>query len=387
MQAKHLLGNTMDFFSVQFKDLTESDSKDADSYYKLGFLYHHGYGIREIHSRAIECYTLAGEKGHIHAQYNMACLYQENTDIKFNYRHALKWFKLAAEAGHSSAQNSLVYFFEKGIVVEMDFSEALCWYTKAAASNNKGAMVNIARMYRKGLIVDQPKYSQSIEWYKKAAQLGSSVAKNCLYQLSQRKDNTVDSNDSTEDGLLYGGSSVKDRLCSTLRLDMSTVSDHPKFCQLEKLASHALVGDRNAMFKLGIKYFNRSTFTQNRETGLKWIQNAAKSGLLKAQLLMGKLLENGRTDIVKQDYHKAVIWYLLAAKQKNHVAQHNVGLFYYHGHSLRKDLLEASRWFTWSADQNNSNAQCMLGLLRRNGKFSILLYSTITFLTFFFQNE
>jgi TPR repeat protein len=259
----------------------------------------------------------------------MACLYQENTDIKFNYRHALKWFKLAAEAGHSSAQNSLVYFFEKGIVVEMDFSEALCWYAKVAANNNKGAMVNVARMYRKGLIDDQPNYSQSIEWYKKAAQLGSSVAKNCLYRLGRGKVNAADSNASTEDVLLHGGSSVKDRLCSTLQLDISTMSDNPKFHQHEKLVSHALVGDGNTMLKIGIKYFNGSTCTQNKETGLKWIQNAAKSGLLKAQLLLGKLHEDGRSDVVKQDYHKSAVWYSLAAKQKNDVAQHKVGLLYY----------------------------------------------------------
>jgi TPR repeat protein len=156
------------------------------------------------------------------------------------------------------------------------------------------------------------------------------------------------------------------------------MSDNPKFHQHEKLVSHALVGDGNTMLKIGIKYFNGSTCTQNKETGLKWIQNAAKSGLLKAQLLIGKLYEIGRTDAVKQDYHKTVIWYSLAAKQKSDVAQHKVGLFYYHGHGLRKDPLEASRWFTWYAEQKNSNAQCMLGLLRSNGNFSMTLYSIIT---------
>jgi TPR repeat protein len=80
----------MDFFSTQFKDLTESDSKDADCYYRLGFLYHYGYGIREIQSRAIECYSIAAEESHMSAQYNLKCLYQENTNIKFNYRHAFK---------------------------------------------------------------------------------------------------------------------------------------------------------------------------------------------------------------------------------------------------------------------------------------------------------
>jgi TPR repeat protein len=210
----------------------------------------------------------------------------------------------------------------------MDFSEALCWYTKAADNNNKGTMVNIARIYWKGLVDDQPNYSQSIEWYKKAAQLGSSAAKSCLFQLSQRK-NTTDSNDGIKNDLLHNRSSVKGRLCSRLRLDMSTMANGPKFCQLEKLASHVLVSDGNVMLKIGIEYFNGSTFTQDRETSLKWIQNAAKSGLLKAQLLLGKLHEDGRSDVVKQDYHKSAVWYSLAAKQKNDVAQHKVGLLYY----------------------------------------------------------
>jgi TPR repeat protein len=214
----------MEFFSAQFKDLTESNDKGADTLYRLGFLYHHGCGVRKIHSRGIECYTFAAEKGHIHAQYNLACLYQENTDI--NYRHAFKWFKLSAEAGHGSAQNCLAYFFEKGIVVEVDFSEALYWYSKAAANNNKGAMVNIARMYRKGMVDDQPNYPQSIEWYKKVSQVGSSAAKNCLYQLSQRK-GLADGNYRAGDDLIHVQLSVKDMLCSRLRQDMATMPDSP----------------------------------------------------------------------------------------------------------------------------------------------------------------
>ncbi|KAI8883478.1 HCP-like protein, partial [Backusella circina FSU 941] len=367
MQSENLLGNTMDFFSKQFKFLTESQDKDTNDQYKLGFLYHHGYGVREIVKQAIEWYSQAAEMGHTNAQYNLGCLYQENTDIKFNYRHAFKWFRRAAKADHSAAQNCLAYFFEKGIVVEIDFFEALHWYSKAAANNNKGAMVNMARMYRKGLVDNKPNYSESIVWYRKAAQLGSSAAKSCLYQLCQTKD-MVDSDCNTEDTLFTSESAVKNRLCSRLRLDLSTMPDSPTFHQLEKLVFHALVGDGNAMFKIGIKYFNGSNFIQDKETGLKWIQNAAKSGLLKAQLLLGKLYENGRADSVKQDYHKAVICYSLAAKQKNDAAQYRVGLLYYHGHGLRKDPLEASRWFTWSADQDNSDAQYMLGLFRSTGE-------------------
>jgi TPR repeat protein len=58
-----------------------------------------------------------------------------------------------------------------------------------------------------------------------------------------------------------------------------------------------LIGDGHAMFKIGIKYFNGSSFKKNKDTSLKWIQNAAKSGLLKTQLLVGKLNENGSRNL------------------------------------------------------------------------------------------
>jgi TPR repeat protein len=49
------------------------------------------------------------------------------------------------------------------------------------------------------------------------------------------------------------------------------------------------------------------------------------------------------------------------------MAQCNLGLLYLSGEGVRKDPLEASKWFTKSADQGNAEAQYQLGCLRFDG--------------------
>ncbi|KAI8889965.1 HCP-like protein, partial [Backusella circina FSU 941] len=362
MHSEKVLGNTIEYFSNRFNALKESKTMDEDTYHELGFHYQHGYGVRKISKRAMECYTSAAEQGHPSAQYNLGFLYQHNTKIKFNYTHAFKWYTLASKGGSSEAQNCLGYLYEKGLGVDIDLLRALYWYTQAAESNNKGASLNIARMHRKGLF-NNVNYSESIKWYITAAEQGGQVSKNCLYLLTQ----TMDINGifpSLDEKLYSTESLVRDRMCSRLRHDILNVEKSTVIYRLKQLAKHALIGDGNAMLEIGFKYMTGTELTQDKDIGLKWIKNAARSGLTKAQLVLGELYEHGEHGAVKQNYYKAGVWYALATKKKNAVAQYKLGLLYFNGHGVRKDPLEASKWFTWSADQGNSDAQYLLGVLR-----------------------
>jgi TPR repeat protein len=360
-----ILGNTIEYFYNRFNALKESKTKDKNTHHEIGFHYQHGYGVRKISKRAMDCYTSAATQGHPSAQYNLGLLYQSATKIKFNYNRAFKWYTLAAESGHSEAQNCLGYFYEKGLGVDLDLLKALHWYTQAAENNNKDASLNIARMYRKGAI-DNMDHKESIKWYITAAEQGSQASKNCLYLLAQTMD--MDGVYPSLEEELYGIEPlVKARLCSRLQLDVGNVGESTS--QLKQLAKHALIGDGNAMLKIGFKYMSGTDLTQDKDIGFKWIKNAARSDLIEAQLILGKMYKDGQDDIVKQDYVKASIWYTIATKKKNAVAQYELGLLYLHGHGMRKDPLEASRWFTWSADQNNSDAQYLLGVLRLLGEF------------------
>jgi TPR repeat protein len=161
--------------------------------------------------------------------------------------------------------------------------------------------------------------------------------------------------------------SMNSRLCTKLSLDVSKLGDSPRFKQLNELARCALIGDGRAMYEIGLKYLKGdSDFSQDQDTGAKWIKNAANAKYKHAQSMIAYLYKKG--DSIEQDYHKAAIWYKTVAKQKNPDAQCNVGIMYNEGFGVRKDPLEASKWFTWAADQGNSDGQYNLGMLRLKGR-------------------
>jgi TPR repeat protein len=78
------------------------------------------------------------------------------------------------------------------------------------------------------------------------------------------------------------------------------------FKQLNELARCALIGDGHAMYVIGLKYFkDESDFTQDLETGIKWIKNDANAKHKGSQLIIADLYKKG--DSIEQDYRKAAI--------------------------------------------------------------------------------
>jgi TPR repeat protein len=70
----------------------------------------------------------------------------------------------------------------------------------------------------------------------------------------------------------------------------------------------------------------------------------------------------------KQQYDKALAWYLLAAMENNSIAQNNIGTLYRDGLAVPKNYLCAMKWFLKSAEQNEyENTTNSIGKLFENG--------------------
>lgn len=85
----------------------------------------------------------------------------------------------------------------------------------------------------------------------------------------------------------------------------------------------------------------------------------AETGDAKAQTYLGFCYENGLE--VKKDYVEALKWFHKAVDQNYAEAQRNLGWCYYDGHGVQRDYTEAVKWFQKAADQDNAQAQCNLG--------------------------
>lgn len=64
---------------------------------------------------------------------------------------------------------------------------------------------------------------------------------------------------------------------------------------------------------------------------------------------------------VKKNYSEAFKWFKKSAEQENSDAQYMLGECYYHGRRVAQNYSEAVEWYKKSAEQENSKAQYMLG--------------------------
>jgi TPR repeat protein len=72
---------------------------------------------------------------------------------------------------------------------------------------------------------------------------------------------------------------------------------------------------------------------------------------------------------MKEQYDKALAWYLLAARENNSYAQNNIGFLYYNGRGVPINYLCALKWYLKSAEGNkDENASDNIGKLFEHGQ-------------------
>jgi TPR repeat protein len=160
----------------------------------------------------------------------------------------------------------------------------------------------------------------------------------------------------------------KKNMCLKLHMDIEDISSvSTDLIKLKQLVKHAVIGDGQAMFTIGKKYYDGEDFTKNKDIGFRWMLKGAKAGSKEAILTVAKIYK--QEDCIEQNYLNASIWYSRGARLHDNKSQFELGSMYYQGLGVRKDALEASRWYTFSASNNkNSDAQCQLGILRAHGE-------------------
>jgi TPR repeat protein len=125
------------------------------------------------------------------------------------------------------------------------------------------------------------------------------------------------------------------------------------------------------------------TPSQDGKVVVNRLRNAAKHGLLKAQLSLGDILSSGIAvrggfdwmsgqttgDIYAHKvYKEALNWYLLAANQGSAAAKNEVGIIYKNGFGIPQDYTEAVKWLRLASQQGHTSAQFVLAEMYQNGQ-------------------
>ena len=173
-------------------------------------------------------------------------------------------------------------------------------------------------------------YSESMNWYGKAAELDDT---NAMWKL------------------ILNGNVGSTNFFSTI-IDPATglpITILPNSASLRWLQKLAGRGDTEAMVTLGSVYINET----NADEGLSWLHKAADLGVVSAWTTLGSIYESGNGGVAK-DIKEAVRWYMKAATNRDISSEQHLAQLYRDNEEI-KNLQESFKWFLKVAQQFDSS--------------------------------
>lgn len=195
--------------------------------------------------------------------------------------------------------------------------------------NNKQGENSGLSFYNKGIELKGKKdYTQAIQWFEKAAQMGHEDAQ---YELA---------------------------LC--YHFGRGIQKSFQKAAHWYNQA--AMKGHANSQYNLGYLYEKGQGVSKDYANAVFWYKKAALQGNVEAQFKLGVCYDNGLG--VKKNFQEAAKWNKMAAEKGHVTAQYNMGLYYLSGQGVQKDIPRAKQWLTKAAENGHEKARQLLKRIR-----------------------
>jgi len=292
---------------------------------------------------------LLAEKGDAFAQFMLG-----RALLKEARPQALKWLKAAADQGNEEAAALLkaefpLAEFASPVAAPVEiaglpppdiiddpldggFEESTESLLASAKGGEADAMVALGDRYRKGDGDGRsPDYQEAMNWYRKAADLGSALGECAL-------------------GMVYD-----------LGMGVPVNEAEAKAWYLKA----ARQGDARAQFNLGNMIRAGRGGASNPSVAAKWFQAAADQGDAAAHFALGALYETGSG--VQKDQGQAVEHYRDAAENGDADAQFNLANMLRQGIGIEADPSEAARLYRRAAEQGKAEAAFNYALMLATG--------------------
>jgi hypothetical protein len=269
----------------------------------------------------------------------------------------------APGAGSPEALFALAVKHDKGDDrIKEDKREAFKWYLKSAEAGYLAAMARVGVMAGsgEGTAVNP---QEAVKWLTAAAARDQAGAMHALGRMYMAGKGVVADQGKAADLLgraaRMGDVQAKRELSRQAdSLDPATM-DRDSLKWLEQAAE---AGDVKAMYGLGLVFRNGGNgIAQNSALAARWFMEAAKNGQAGAQFRYAESLAGG--DGVEKSMVAAVTWYRQAAEQGESAAMFRLGEIYAGGEGVKKNYAEAAGWLKKAAGQGNVAAKYRLGIL------------------------
>lgn len=341
----------------QFGDGVEEDSDEASKWLLKAAEQNHagamlllGHDCEHLGNidEAIKWYQKATEFGDEDAPYKLGELFEESKD----YENAFKWYKIAIERQQRSGESQyrLGVFYQYGYGIEKDYEQAVKWYKEAGKKGHKDACFKLVHLilYEKEVVGDV-ELKEKIQWFIKAANLGSATAEIFLRACYIDRDDLGSEYNKKMDILLKAQQGNVDAQIEYGYKYMLYHLIHVSSGRMEEAfkwyKDAAEKGNADAQFLLSVMFWD--CFDEIERINL--LQKAADWGHSRALCELAECYHNGED--IKKNVDEAIKLYIKSAELGNIDAQINLGYFYAHGEMVEIDFKKSFKWYKKAIEQ------------------------------------
>lgn len=322
-----------------------------------------GHDPSEVHARSVETpehhdletgalndgIKLGAQTGYPLAQNDLGVLYENGIgDVKKDFVQAAQWYKMSANHGLAVAQHNLAVLYEQGKGVSQDLPASFKWYSEAAKQGYAASQYNLAVCYALGRGVPAD-LEAALHWYCEAGRrdFEDAAEKVLIVQSEIYKARTQNIHDSAPE-LKNAGT------CESSSNEIGIFLGHDP-----ELADPHLIEAASIQMSQG-----------DFESAARLLRRAADQGMAQAQYNLGIFFYNGRG--VQKDLGHAVYWFRQAAAQDYPNAVYMLAFMSEYGLGCTKDLPTAFELYRQAASLQESDSQCKLALLMLDRDFQAM---------------
>lgn len=336
-----LAGNTAAMMHLGDYYEYESDDEEGDE---------DAYLKKADYKEALKWYQKAAMKDDLNAVWKMAEIYSGEWEAYKNLNEVLKWCRKAAELGDTNAMRAMGDYCWDGLDGLENLQDKI---NKDIERNSQ----NVSRGYGLGVMTD-PRgnhFKETMEWYRKAAELGDVEAMLDLAEkaydaynytgLSQYRD---------ECKKWYGRAAAFHNSVGEVRYYCFTHSVPINLYYTFYGAEH---GNPEKQKELGDLYYKGNGVAKDYTEAEKWYRLSAEQGYAPGQFEMGLCNET-------KNGAEAVKWYRLAAEQGYAPGQYRLAHCYEWGIGVTRSDTEAYKWYKKAADQGNDASKSIVNSIK-----------------------
>ena len=352
----------------------------GDALAGLARCYYNGNGVAQDHDEAFDLYAEAAEKGSARGMYGLGNCYYDGKGAKKDFTRAFNYYRVAAERGDTMAMNKLAICFATGNGVKENQEEAVRYFRMAAEKDDLNGQYNYGLRLLKGHGVPQDR-EEGIRWLTIAAGRGHTKAKSALEDTDYEESVTpveeiTDADALYQQGLRHYRSKEYSQAVECYKKAMELGSQdaaaglgaclyhgygiaEDKDQALDLFITAAQKGSAAGQNGLGFCYYDGKIVTKSPARAATWYRKAADQGHAQATCNLGLLYYKG--DGVPQDYSTAVECFRKSADLGYAGGMYQLGLCYERGHGVIADAATAASWIRKAADLGHEKAKKHLG--------------------------